>query len=97
VNLVKERLPLIWQKRISIFTDILVFIFSIGGVYAMYYMTSRAVLTPAGDFYMQRSGSAWNSVSETLTKIFILFVFLILVLQVCLHLIKKIRTYREEE
>lgn len=96
VTLVKDRLPLIWQKRIAIFNDILVFIFSIGGVYAMYYMTSRSILTPAGDFYMQRSGSAWNSVSETLTKIFILFVFLILVLQVCLHLIKKIRNYRKE-
>lgn len=97
VTLVKDRLPLKWQKRISIFTDILVFVFSIGGAYAMYYMTTRAVLTPAGDFYMQRSGSAWNSYWPTLTKIFILFVFLILILQVCLHLIKKIRNYREEE
>lgn len=96
VTLVRDRLPLRWQKRIAILNDILVFLFSIGGVYAMYYMCSRAILTPAGDFYMQRSGSAMNSVWPTLTKIFIFFVFVILFLQVCLHLIKKIRNYREE-
>ena len=97
VTLVKDMLPIKWQKRLALFTDILVLVFSIGGGYALYYMTTRAVLTPAGDFYMQRSGSAWNSVWPTITKIFILFVFLVLVLQACLHIYKKIRTYREEE
>jgi TRAP-type C4-dicarboxylate transport system permease small subunit len=90
-------LPKIWQKRVAIFTDILVLTFSIGGGYAMYYMTTRAIFTPAGDLYMQRSGSAWNSIWPTITKIFILFVFLVLILQACLHIYKKIRTYREEE
>lgn len=97
VTLVRDMLPKKWQKRLALFTDILVLIFSIGGGYALYYMTTRAVLTPAGDFYMQRSGSAWNSVWPTVTKIFILFVFLVLTLQACLHIYKKIRTYREEE
>lgn len=97
VTLVRDLLPKKWQKRLAIFTDTLVLIFSIGGGYAMYYMASRAVLNPAGDFYLQRSGSAWNSAWPTFTKLFILFVFLILILQACLHIYKKIRTYREEE
>ena len=97
VTLVRDLFPLKWQKRIAIFVDILVLIFSVGGSYAMYYMVSRAVITPGGDFYMQRSGSAMNSYWPTVTKIFILFVFVILVLQAFLHLLKKIRTYREEE
>ena len=97
VTLLRDLFPRKWQKRTAIFVDSLVLIFSVGGSYAMYYMTVRAVITPAGEFYMQRSGSAWNSVWETVTKIFILFVFLVLVLQAILHLVKKIRTYREEE
>lgn len=97
VTLVRDLFPKKWQKRIAIFVDCLVLVFAVGGSYAMYYMASRAVLTPAGDFYMQRSGSAMNSYWPTITKLFILFVFLILVLQAFLHLLKKIRNYREEE
>ncbi len=97
VQLVRDLFSKKWQKRIAIFVDFLVLIFSVGGTYAMWYMTSRAIFTPAGDLYMQRSGSAMNSVWPTVTKIFILVVFCILVLQALLHLIKKIRTYREEE
>lgn len=97
VTILRDRFPKKWQKRIAIFVDFLVMLFAVGGGYAMYYMTSRAILTPAGEFYMQRSGSAMNSYWPTVTKIFILFVFVILLLQAFLHLLKKIRTYREEE
>ena len=97
VEIVRDLFPQKWQKRIAIFVDFLVLIFACGGTYAMWYMTSRAIITPAGTFYMQRSGSAMNSVWPTVTKIFILIVFVILVLQALLHLIKKIRTYGEEE
>jgi TRAP-type C4-dicarboxylate transport system permease small subunit len=95
VTLLRDLMPMKWQKRTALFIDSLVIVFSVGGGYAMYYMASRALITPAGTFYMQRSGSAMNSVWPTLTKVFILFVFIILFIQACLHLIKKIRTYRE--
>jgi TRAP-type C4-dicarboxylate transport system permease small subunit len=95
VTLLRDLMPMKWQKRTALFIDALVIVFSVGGGYAMYYMTTRALFTPAGEFYMQRSGSAWNSVWPTVTKIFILLVFIILFFQACLHLIKKIRTYRE--
>ena len=97
VQIVRDLFPKRVQKAIAIFVDVLILIFAVGGTYAMWYMTSRAILTPAGDFYMQRSGSAMNSVWPTVTKIFILVVFCILVLQALLHLIKKIRTFGEEE
>jgi TRAP-type C4-dicarboxylate transport system permease small subunit len=97
VVLVRDLLSLKWQKRIAIFVDVLILIFSIGGSYAMYYMVSRSVINPMGEFYMQRSGSAMNSVWPTVTKIFILLVFITLVLQAFLHLLRKIRTYRVEE
>ena len=90
VTLVRDLFPVKIQKIIDIFIDTLVLIFAVGGGYAMYYMTSRAVLTPGGDFYLQRSGSAWNSVWPTITKIFILVVFALL------HLIRKIRNFRKE-
>lgn len=95
VTLVRDLFPVKIQKMIAIFVDSLVLIFAVGGGYAMYYMTSRAVLTPAGNFYMQRSGSAWNSVWPTITKIFILFVFALLIVQGTLHIIKKIKTFKE--
>lgn len=85
------------QKIIAIIVDTLVLFFSIGGGYAMYYMSSRAVVTPAGNFYMQRSGSAMNSVWPTITKIFILLVFCVLIVQAFLHLFKKLRDFRQEE
>ena len=97
VTLLRDMMPRKWQKRMEILTDTLVLVFSVGGGYAMYYMTTRALLTPAGDFYMQRSGSAWNSVWPTITKVFIFLVFLTLVLQACLHLTKKVRNIRDEE
>lgn len=96
VTLVRDLFPDKIKKLIDIFIDTLVMVFAVGGGYAMYYMTTRAVLTPAGDFYMQRSGSAWNSVWPTVTKIFILVVFLLLILQSFLHLIRKIRNFRKE-
>jgi TRAP-type C4-dicarboxylate transport system permease small subunit len=97
VVLMRDMLPLKWQKRFAILVDVLTLIFSIGGAYAMYYMVSRSVINPMGEFYMQRSGSAMNSVWPTLTKIFILLVFIILIVQAFLHLLKKIKTYRVEE
>jgi hypothetical protein len=60
-------------------------------------MTVRAVRTPGGEWYMQRSGSAMNSVWPTITKIFILFVFCVLTVQAVLHLIRKVIKFREEE
>ena len=60
-------------------------------------MTTRAVINPAGGFYMQRSGSAMNSVWPTITKLFILLVFICLVAQAFLHLLKKSRTFRKGE
>ena len=62
VTLVRDLFPIKVQKIIAIFVDSLVLLFSVGGGYAMYYMATRAVKTPAGDWYMQRSGSAMNSV-----------------------------------
>lgn len=97
VTLVRDLFPLKVQKIIAIFVDTLVLIFAVGGGYAMYYMTTRAVITPAGDFYLQRSGSAWNSVWPTITKIFILLVFILLIIQGFLHLLRKIRTFQEGE
>lgn len=85
------------QKILALIVDALVLTFSVGGGYAMYYMTTRAVITPAGDFYMQRSGSAMNSVWPTITKIFILLVFSTLILQAFLHLLKKIQIFRKGE
>jgi TRAP-type C4-dicarboxylate transport system permease small subunit len=97
VNLVVDLFPERVQKIIGLIVDALVLLFSVGGGYAMYYMTSRAVINPAGEFYMQRSGSAMNSVWPTVTKIFILLVFCALVAQAALHLIKKITTFRKGE
>jgi len=97
VTLVRDLFPRKIQKIISLFVDSLVLLFSVGGGYAMYYMTSRAVINPAGEFYMQRSGSAMNSVWPTITKIFILLVFCILMVQAILHFVKKIRNFNSEE
>lgn len=97
VTLVVDLFPEKVQKIIGLIVDSLILLFAIGGGYAMYYMTTRAVINPAGDFYMQRSGSAMNSVWPTITKIFILLVFCSLVVQAALHLIKKIITFRKGE
>ena len=97
VTLVRDLFPRKIQKIIALFVDSLVLLFSVGGGYAMYYMTVRAVRTPAGEWYMQRSGSAMNSVWPTITKIFILLVFCVLTLQAVLHLVRKIVNFRKED
>ena len=97
VTLVRDLFSIRIQKIIALIVDALVLLFSVGGGYAMYYMTSRAVRTPGGEWYMQRSGSAMNSVWPTVTKIFILFVFCVLMIQAVLHLLKKIINFRKEE
>ncbi|MBE0584939.1 MAG: TRAP transporter small permease subunit [Desulfofustis sp.] len=97
VNLFTDLFPDRVQKILAIIVDTLTLVFSIGGGYAMYYMATRAVINPAGGFYMQRSGSAMNSVWPTITKLFILLVFICLVAQAFLHLLKKIRTFRKGE
>lgn len=97
VTVVKDKLPPRAQKIVAIINDALVFLFSLGGGYAMYYLASRAVLRPSGEFYLQTSGSAWNSPLPAITKVFILLVFFLLALQSFLHLIKKIRAGIGEE
>lgn len=95
VTLVADMLPAKAKKVVDIFINFLVLAFSITGLYAMYFVTIRAVLTPDGTFYLQRSGSAMNSTWPTFTKIFILMVFSILILQALLHLYVKIRDFKK--
>lgn len=97
VTLVSDLFPVTIQKIIALIVDTLVVIFSVGGGYAMWYMAKRATINPMGHFYMQRSGSAMNSVWPTITKLFILMVFLVLILQAVLHLIQKILNFRKGE
>lgn len=97
VTVVKDALPVKWQKVLAIINDGLVLIFASGGCYAMYFLASRAVLRPSGELYLQRSGSAWNSPLPAITKVFILLVFIILIMQSILHLVKKIRAFKNEE
>lgn len=95
VTLVADMLPPKVKKVVDIFINILVLAFSVTGLYAMYFVTVRAVLTPDGTFYLQRSGSAMNSTWPTFTKIFIFMVFSILILQACMHLFVKIRDFKK--
>ena len=97
VTLVRDMLPPRARWILDIINSFLIFLFSLGGGYAMYYLASRAVLRPNGDFYLQTSGSAWNSPLPAFTKVFILLVFALLSLQSLLHLIQKIRTGVQEE
>lgn len=95
VTLVADMLPPKVRKVVDIFINILVLAFSVTGLYAMYFVTYRAILTPDGRFYLQRSGSAMNSTWPTFTKIFIFMVFSILILQALTHLIVKIRDFNK--
>ena len=97
VTLVADMLPPKAKKIVDIFINFLVLAFSVAGLYAMYFVTYRAVLTPDGTFYLQRSGSAMNSAWPTFTKIFIFMVFSILILQAALHLFVKIRDFKKQE
>jgi TRAP-type C4-dicarboxylate transport system permease small subunit len=95
VTLVADMLPPKAKKTVDIFINFLVLAFAVTGFYAMYFVTYRAVLTPDGGFYLQRSGSAMNSAWPTFTKIFILLVFSILILQALMHLFVKIRDFNK--
>lgn len=44
-------------------------------------MVRRAIFTPAGDFRLERSGSAWDPVYPGLSKLFLLVVLTILAIQ----------------
>ncbi len=49
--------------------------------YAAWLMVERAAFTPAGDFRLERSGSAWDPVYPGLMKVFLLAVLAIMALQ----------------
>lgn len=91
VTVVKDMLPEKAKRILEIINSALVFLFSLGGGYAMYYLASKAVFRPSGEMYLQTSGSAWNSPLPAITKLFIFAVFLLLAVQSLLHLIIKIR------
>jgi len=44
-------------------------------------MVKRAVMTPAGQFRLETTGSAWSSPTPALIKVFILVVMVLLVVQ----------------
>lgn len=49
--------------------------------YAAWIMVSRAAFTPAGDFRLERSGSAWDPVYPGLMKVFLLVVMGVMAVQ----------------
>ncbi len=49
--------------------------------YATIVMVEKAVMTPAGAFYLEGSGSAWNPPTPALVKIFLLVILVVLAVQ----------------
>ena len=79
------------RRRLDILNSVLALIFFAGLSYAGWVMTSKAVLTPSGEFRLEGTGTAWNPPTPAILKILVLVCVAVMFIQTLLHLIDALR------
>ena len=79
------------RRRLDIVNSILALIFFAGLSYAAWIMSSKAVLTPTGEFRLEGTGTAWNPPTPAMLKVLVLICVGIMFAQTFLHLIDAVR------
>ncbi|MGR3496062.1 TRAP transporter small permease subunit [Citreimonas sp.] len=69
------------RRRFDVVISIVCALSSAIFAYAAWLMVERAAFTPAGDFRLETSGSAWNPPFPGMTKIFLLAVLTVMAVQ----------------
>ncbi|SFA96358.1 TRAP-type C4-dicarboxylate transport system, small permease component [Poseidonocella pacifica] len=81
VVLIYDALPYRFRRVLDVAISIVCAIASTFFAWAAWLMVERAAFTPAGEFRLERSGSAWDPVYPGLMKVFLLLVMAALAIQ----------------
>ncbi|KFC68553.1 TRAP-type mannitol/chloroaromatic compound transport system, small permease component [Devosia sp. LC5] len=79
------------RRWLDIVNSILALIFFAGLSYAAWTMSSKATFTPAGEFRLEGTGTAWNPPTPAMLKVLVLICVGLMFVQTLLHLIAAIR------
>ncbi len=79
------------RRWLDILNSVLALIFFAGLSYAGWVMTSKAVMTPSGEFRLEGTGTAWNPPTPAILKILVLVCVAVMFIQTLLHLIDALR------
>lgn len=79
------------RRTLDIVNSILALIFFAGLSYAAWIMSSKATFTPAGEFRLEGTGTAWNPPTPAMLKILVLICVGVMFVQTLLHLVDAIR------
>lgn len=81
VVLIYDAIPKRARRWLDVAISLICTLSSAMFAYAAWLMVRRAIFTPAGDFRLERSGSAWDPVYPGLMKLFLLAVLSIMAVQ----------------
>ncbi len=81
VVLIYDYLPKPIRRYFDIAISMICFLASGMFAWAAWKGVERAIWTPAGDFRLETSGSAWNPPTPGLLKVFLLFILIIMTVQ----------------
>lgn len=81
VVLIYDAIPPHLRRALDVVISIICAISSAMFAYAAWLMVERAAFTPAGDFRLETSGSAWNPAFPGMMKVFLLIVLAVMAVQ----------------
>jgi len=79
------------RRWLDIVNSILALLFFAGLSYAAWIMSTKATFSPAGEFRLEGTGTAWNPPTPALLKVLVLICVALMFVQTLLHLISAIR------
>lgn len=91
ITLLYEALPPRYRRLADFFNVTVVLVYMGMLAAAAWVMSRKAWFTPRGEFRLETTGSAWNSVSPAILKGFLLLVVILMTVQAILHLVRLIR------
>lgn len=97
VVLIYDHVSPYWRRVLDVVISAASCIAALAFVYAAWIMVERATFTPAGEFRLERSGSAWNPPTPAALKIFLLVILGLLALQYLVFVINHLKRLRRPE
>lgn len=93
VVLIYDYLPKALRRVFDVVISIACLVATLFFAWAAWQSVQRAAWNPAGDFRLQSSGSAWDPVYPGLTKVFLMIVLLMMVVQFAILTVNYLRKF----
>lgn len=96
VVLIYDHLSPYWRRVMDVVISIVSCLAALCFTYAGWIMASKALFTPAGEFRLERSGSAWNPPFPATVKVFLLVMLILLAVQYFILAVNHFKRLRGE-